>query len=273
MNYLASVYRTHHCGQLRPADIGQDARLSGWVHSYRDHGGLVFIDLRDREGLTQLVFDPDTCGPTAHEEARKLRGEWVICVSGAVTHRDENQVNPKLPTGEIEVRVKELTVLSISPTPPFTPDEHETVNEEKRLQYRYLDLRRPEMQTDAARAARSDQNDARLPGGFGFLGDRDAVSDALDAGRIARFYRAVAAGAGEFLCPAAVAAAIQATADGRRVRQIHADRALFPRRRPSCRPAGGIHAARRGDVVHRQPEHYRGHRRIAAADLETGAGR
>jgi aspartyl-tRNA synthetase len=141
-------YRTHSCGQLRKTDVGQTVKLAGWVHSYRDHGGLVFIDLRDREGVTQLVFDADACGKANHEESRKLRSEWVISVSGDVTARGENLVNPKLPTGEIEIRVKELEVLSTSPTPPFTPDEHETVSEDKRLAYRYLDLRRAEMQTN-----------------------------------------------------------------------------------------------------------------------------
>ncbi len=139
-------YRTHTCGQLRTSDIGREVKLAGWVHYYRDFGNLVFIDLRDREGLTQLVFDIDLCGAVAHEEARKMRSEWVVNITGVVTPRDANKVNPKLGTGEIEVRVKSVEVLSISPTPPFTPAEHETINEEKRLQYRFLDLRRHEMQ-------------------------------------------------------------------------------------------------------------------------------
>jgi aspartyl-tRNA synthetase len=142
----ATRYRTHTCGELRKTDVGQDTKLAGWVHSYRDHGGLVFIDLRDREGLTHLVFNADTASPATLEESRKLRSEWVISVTGKVEAREPKLVNPKLATGEIELHVKEMTVLSISPTPPFTPDEHETVNEEKRLLHRYLDLRRPEMQ-------------------------------------------------------------------------------------------------------------------------------
>jgi aspartyl-tRNA synthetase len=146
MEAIKTRYRDHTCGQLRKSDVGQNVKLAGWVHSYRDHGNLVFIDLRDRDGLTQLVFDPDTCGKAVHDEARKLRSEWVISVTGQVTARGAEVVNPKLPTGEIEVRVKTMEVLSSSPTPPFVPDEHETVNEEKRLAYRYLDLRRHEMQ-------------------------------------------------------------------------------------------------------------------------------
>ena len=146
MEFVKTRYRDHTCGQLRKTDVGRQVKLAGWVHSYRDHGNLVFIDLRDRDGLTQLVFDPDTCGKLVHDEARRLRSEWVISVSGDVTARAPEVVNPKLPTGEIEVRVKAMEVLSSSPTPPFLPDEHETVNEEKRLTYRYLDLRRHEMQ-------------------------------------------------------------------------------------------------------------------------------
>jgi len=143
--YIQTRYRTHTCGQLRKSDVGKEIRLAGWVHSYRDHGGLVFIDLRDRDGLTQLVFDADLCGVSAIELSRKLRAEWVIAIAGKVVARGDNLVNPKLPTGEIEIRVTQLEALSESPTPPFTPDEREQVSEERRMTYRYLDLRRPEM--------------------------------------------------------------------------------------------------------------------------------
>src|SRR5689334_13454276 len=146
MEAIETRYRTHTCGQLRKGDVGKEVRLAGWVHSYRDHGGLVFIDLRDRDGLTQLVFDADVCGKATHDESRKLRGEWVISVAGQIHARGEGLTNPKLATGEIEIMVKTLDVLSISPTPPFTPDEREVVNEEKRLEFRFLDLRRADMQ-------------------------------------------------------------------------------------------------------------------------------
>lgn len=146
MEAIETRYRSHTCGQLRASDVGHEVKLAGWVHSYRDHGNLVFIDLRDRDGITQLVFDPDLCGASVHDEARKLRTEWVISVAGQVTARGAGLENAKLPTGQIEVRVKTLDVLSASPTPPFSPHDFENVNEERRLQYRYLDLRRPEMQ-------------------------------------------------------------------------------------------------------------------------------
>jgi aspartyl-tRNA synthetase len=146
MEAIVTKYRTHTCGQLRATDVGAEVCLAGWVHSYRDHGGLVFIDLRDRDGLTQLVFDSNTCGQAVHDDSRKLRSEWVISATGVVTPRGQGMENPKLPTGQIELRVKSMELLNTSPTPPFTPDAHETVSEEKRLAYRYLDLRRHEMQ-------------------------------------------------------------------------------------------------------------------------------
>src|SRR3954463_11568873 len=114
-----SRYRTHTCGQLRASDVKKEVRLAGWVNVYRDHGGLVIIDLRDRDGLTQLVFDADLCGKAIHDESRKLRSEWVISVTGVVTPRGEGMTNPKLATGEVEVRVKTREVLSQSPPPPF----------------------------------------------------------------------------------------------------------------------------------------------------------
>jgi len=146
MEAIQTRYRSHSCGQLRISDVGSSAKVAGWVHSYRDHGNLVFIDLRDRDGVTQLVFDADLCGPAVLDEARKLRTEWVVSAEGLVNARGQGMVNPKLATGEIELRVKTLEVLSASPTPPFSPHDFENVNEERRLQYRYLDLRRSEMQ-------------------------------------------------------------------------------------------------------------------------------
>jgi len=137
--------RTHYCGELRAGQAGQDVVVMGWVHSYRDHGGLVFVDLRDREGLLQLVFNPQS-QPGAHELARTVRSEWVIAAQGRVRPRAAGMTNPKLATGEIEVEVCELEVLNEAATPPFEIDAGEKVNEELRLRYRYIDLRRPAMQ-------------------------------------------------------------------------------------------------------------------------------
>jgi len=137
--------RTHTCGQLRLDDAGKKVTLAGWVKSYRDHGNLVFFDLRDREGLTQLVFNPET-QPEAHKLARTVRHEWVIAAQGVVQPRGEGLENPKLATGQIEVAVEKLEILSISKTPPIEIDAGEKTSEELRLANRYLDLRRPEMQ-------------------------------------------------------------------------------------------------------------------------------
>jgi aspartyl-tRNA synthetase len=139
------LLRTHTCGELRSRHVGEEVTLAGWVDSYRDHGGGLFIDLRDRYGKTQIVFGPES-GPDNQELARSLRSEFVVSVTGKVAPRPEGTVNAKLPTGEIEVRPSRLVVLNKSVTPPFQPGGKELPNEDLRLKYRYLDLRRPEMQ-------------------------------------------------------------------------------------------------------------------------------
>jgi aspartyl-tRNA synthetase len=142
--------RTHTCGELRAADIGRHVRLCGWVRSYRDHGGVVFIDLRDRDGITQVVFDlpadeNDEGAVTRYKLARALRNEWVLAAAGKVRSRGADRINPKLPTGEIEVLGDDLTVLNRSEPVPFEPDEFTEVAEETRLRFRFIDIRRPEM--------------------------------------------------------------------------------------------------------------------------------
>jgi aspartyl-tRNA synthetase len=135
--------RTHTCGELNRSHLKQSVTLSGWVHRRRDHGGLIFIDLRDRFGLTQLIFDPVVVSKERFEQASRLRSEWVISIKGIVIPRAEGMTNPKLRTGEIEIQVKELEILSSAKTPPFSICDEETdVNEELRLKYRYLDIRR-----------------------------------------------------------------------------------------------------------------------------------
>lgn len=134
--------RTHHLGELNAKNIGQAVTLSGWVNRRRDHGGLIFIDLRDRYGITQLVFDP-TKNVKAHTLAENLRSEWVISVKGNVTKRGAGMENPRMATGEIEILVDDFDILSKAKTPPFSiSDEKIEVNEDLRLRYRYLDIRR-----------------------------------------------------------------------------------------------------------------------------------
>lgn len=138
------MHRTHHCAQLRAEHIGQKITLTGWVHSRRDHGGLVFIDLRDREGITQIVFDPQY-NERAAEASHALRSEFVVKVEGLVRQRPPGTLNKKLPTGEVEVVCHTLEILNTSETPPFPVEDGIETSEELRLTYRYLDLRRPEM--------------------------------------------------------------------------------------------------------------------------------
>lgn len=143
---MAEWQRTHTCGELRSQHAGTTVTLNGWVNNWRDYGGLVFIDLRDRYGLTQVVFDP-AAGAEMHELARTLRIEHVIAVTGKVSERLEGKHNPKLATGDVEVKATSLTVLNRSEPPPFEIGvEGEVATEETRLRYRYLDLRRPRMQ-------------------------------------------------------------------------------------------------------------------------------
>jgi aspartyl-tRNA synthetase len=148
--FIDDLKRTHHCAELRASDEGATVVLFGWVASYRDHGGCVFIDLRDREGITQLVFDPELAGQgdaprAAHDVARALRSEWVVGVRGIVKGRGANK-NPRLPTGEIEVHGFELSVFNKADTPPFEIADAIDTGEEKRLEHRYLDLRRAPLQ-------------------------------------------------------------------------------------------------------------------------------
>ncbi len=139
------MLRTHTCGQLRKENVGETITVCGWIDSYRDHGGSLFVDLRDRYGKTQVVFTAES-GPGILDVARMLRDEWVIQVTGIVAPRPEGTINPKLDTGEIEVRSRSLTVLNKCQTPPFTPSTRDLPGEDLRLKHRYIDLRRAEMQ-------------------------------------------------------------------------------------------------------------------------------
>ncbi|MBQ0757185.1 MAG: aspartate--tRNA ligase [Amphritea sp.] len=136
--------RSHYCGDLRKEHIGEDITLTGWIHRRRDHGGVIFLDLRDREGLTQVVFDPDR--EESFALANSCRNEFVVEIKGTVRHRPEGTVNSDMPTGEIEVLGKTMVILNKSETPPFQLDDHQQVGEDVRLRHRFIDLRRPEMQ-------------------------------------------------------------------------------------------------------------------------------
>lgn len=139
--------RSHHCGQLNASNIGDKVCLMGWVQRRRDHGGVIFVDLRDREGLTQVVMSPEY-NKEVHDKAEVVRSEFVVAVKGTVGARPEGTVNPKLPTGEVEIMVDEIRILNNAQTPPFMIDDYDNTNEDVRLKYRYLDLRRQRLQNN-----------------------------------------------------------------------------------------------------------------------------
>src|SRR5271154_6828778 len=145
LDFLGDLRRTHSCGQLRATDVGQTALWMGWVHRRRDLGGVFFVHLRDRDGVTQLVFHADA-GAELHAKAESLGSEYVIAVEGTVARRVADTINANLPTGEVELVVEKLWILNESRTPPFPMEESVDVKEDARLKYRYVDLRRPHMQ-------------------------------------------------------------------------------------------------------------------------------
>ena len=142
---LGDWKRTHNCGELRIENVGEEVCLMGWVGKRRDHGGVIFVDLRDRYGITQVVFRPDLEAET-HAIAEKIRNEFVLAIKGRVEPRPEGMTNPKLPTGAIDIECSDLRLLNEADTPPFAIEPDIDANEELRLRYRYLDLRRPDMQ-------------------------------------------------------------------------------------------------------------------------------
>ncbi len=145
LDFLGDLQRTHTCGELRGPDEGKHVVLMGWVHRRRDHGGVIFVDLRDREGITQVVFHEDV-GPAVHGRAEEVRPEYVVAVEGKVAPRGAGAVNPNLATGAVEVVASKIWILNESRTPPFPMEEQVDVAEDVRLKYRYVDLRRPHMQ-------------------------------------------------------------------------------------------------------------------------------
>jgi aspartyl-tRNA synthetase len=145
LDFLGNLQRTYKCGELRAEQAGQDVVLMGWVNRRRDHGNLIFLDVRDRTGITQVVLDKEVSGE-AHAKAEAARSEYVVAVKGTVRRRGAGLENPNMATGDIEVVAKELLLLNEAKTPPFSPAEDAVANEEVRLKYRYLDLRRPQMQ-------------------------------------------------------------------------------------------------------------------------------
>ena len=220
------MYRTHHCNQLRKADIGQTVTLAGWVNTNRDHHGVIFIDLRDREGVTQVVFRPEE-NPEVAAASHKLRGEDVIQISGRVAARLPGTENAKLATGEIEIVATQLHVLNKAEVPPFPLDDT-SVNEDLRMQYRYLDLRTTHMQRNLKLRHRDRQSDARLSRRSRFLEIETPILSNPTPEGARDFLVPSPAEPGGVLRAAAGAAAIQATPAGRRApRSISRSHAAF----------------------------------------------
>jgi aspartyl-tRNA synthetase len=165
---LGNMRRTHHCNALSAGDMGKEVVLMGWVLRRRDHGGVIFIDLRDREGITQVVFNP-TINPDVHAKAHALRSEFVLGVRGRVEPRPDGMINPKLPTGEIEVLVDELKILNPAKTPPFMIEDNVEVSEAMRLKNRHLDLRRPPLQRNIITRHKASASVRRFLDDNGFL--------------------------------------------------------------------------------------------------------
>ncbi|MBP5733857.1 MAG: Asp-tRNA(Asn)/Glu-tRNA(Gln) amidotransferase GatCAB subunit C, partial [Lachnospiraceae bacterium] len=142
---MKGLKRTCRCAELSVANVGQTVTVMGWVQKMRNKGGLIFVDLRDRSGILQVLFEEEVCGSEAFEKAAKLRSEFVVAVVGTVVHRNAD-VNEKMATGAIEVRATQVRILSEAQTPPFPIEADSKTKEELRLKYRYLDLRRPDIQ-------------------------------------------------------------------------------------------------------------------------------
>ena len=159
--------RTHYCGLVSESDIDNTVTLYGWVDRRRDHGGVIFLDMRDREGIVQVVFDPDT--ESAFALADRVRSEYVLKITGRVRARGEGTINPAMATGSIEILGKDIELLSESATPPFPLDAHHSVGEDVRLKFRYMDLRRPEMQNNLMFRARLTSSIRQYLDGHGFL--------------------------------------------------------------------------------------------------------
>ena len=248
LDFLGDLKRTHMCGELRASDAGSKVVLMGWVNKRRDLGNLIFLDLRDRSGITQAVITSDA-GAEVHERATAVRSEFVVAVIGHVKLREANTINKNIPTGEIEVVADELRILNDCKPLPFTPADAVLANEEVRLKYRYVDLRRPEMQYNiqlrhrvsiAIREYLNSQGFYEIETPFMTRSTPEGARDYLVPSRVYP---------GRVLRAAAIAAALQADPDDLRLRPLLPDRALLPRRRPARRPPAGVHPDRSGDQL------------------------
>ena len=248
---MAGLRRTHSCGAVGTEQTDDEVTLAGWVHGRRDHGGVIFVDLRDRDGLVQVVFRPEVA-PDAHTRAHQLRGEWVIAVRGKVERRSDETINPDLPSGEIEVAVTELRILNSATPPPFPIDDEAEIAENTRLEHRIHDLRRPGMQHnlrvrhELAQAVRGSLS------GLGFTeietpmlarSTPEGARDVLVPSRLQP---------GEFYALPQSPQDHEAAVHGRGLRPLLPDRPLLPRRGRPRRSPARVHAGRPRAVLHRR---------------------
>ena len=236
-------YRTHWCGDVTEALVGQRVKVAGWVNRRRDHGGLVFIDLRDRTGILQLVFDPEH-HPDAHEAAHGIRNEYVISAVGVVRARGEDQVNPAITTGGWRLAVDDLGVLAQAKTPPFFPEDRSGCRRDAAAE---VPLHRPSPADDAAQPVLRDkvvQATRRHLETEGFLEMETPILTKSTPEGARDFLVPSRLQPGEFYALAAVPAALQTAPDGGRLRALLPDRPQLSRRRPASRPAAGVHPDR-----------------------------
>ena len=222
------MIRTHRCGELTKAHVGQSVTLCGWVNGRRDHGGILFIDLRDRQGLTQVVFDSEQ-QQTIHQVASQVRNEFVIQITGDITLRPDDSINPHLSTGEIEVRATAITILNEAKPLPFSVDDDVQASETIRLKYRYLDLRRPQMQRLLELRSHVSHQIRNVLCANGFLEiETPILTKSTPEG--ARDYLVPSrVNPGEFFCPPAVSSIVQTDPDGWRHRSLLSNSSLFSR--------------------------------------------
>ena len=212
---MKGLHRSHRCTEVSSANIGEKVTVMGWVQKRRNLGSLIFIDLRDRSGLLQIVFDEESVGAEGFAKAGTLRSEYVVAVEGTVQKRSA-AVNENLKTGDIEVIATSLRILSESQTPPFAIEENSQTKEDIRLKYRYLDLRRPTFKELNAEKPCA-RTDASVYGKRGIFRDRDSDPVQVYTGRCQRLSCAKPCASGKFLCTATVSAAVQAASDGIRL--------------------------------------------------------
>ena len=227
------AYRTHSCAQLRASDVGSTVRLSGWIHRKRDHGGVLFVDLRDHYGLTQLVC---RAGSEALKTLNSLRVESVVTIDGKVVDREGGAVNAKLDTGDIEVVVDSVEVQSSAAELPMPVAGEADYPEETRLRYRYLDLRRERLHANIMLRSQVISSVRNRMIEQGFTEFQTPILTASVARGRARLSGAEPGPSGQILRAPAGAADVQAIADGRRLRPLFPDRALLPRRGCPRRP-------------------------------------